>query len=568
MISERNAILQAKDYMALSGEKAVRVLLVEDDVEDAQLARELLGGIAIARYEVTLATSVAEALSCLDRHEHDVCLLDYYLGDGTGTELLREVARRGCHVPIVFLTGHGNYEIERVAMEAGAMDYLEKGSLSSNLLERSIRYAIARQKGIEALRRAHDELEQRVSERTNELSLAFEALRVSEARLSEAERIGHLGGWDWDLAAGELACSGEAQRILGAASGLVTAGRLAFLDGVHRDDQERVEECLKQSLQHEETFELECRVPDANDGVRHVRILGEVRRDAQGKPVRTVGTVQDITEQFQVQEESKLRQRQLLQADKMASLGILASGIAHEINNPNHSIMLNASVLRRLWKDVEPILEKFHGEFGDFVLDGFEYAELRGRTAEIFDGLEQNSERIKRIVAELRDFSREHPENHMAQINLGVVLESAQVLVANLLKSSTDRFELCLDGALPPVRGDFQRLEQVVINLIQNACQALPDRDKVIVLSTGSDAEGGTVFFEVRDEGTGIAPDDLKHITDPFFTTKGTLGGTGLGLWICANIVREHGGTLTIDSEVGRGTIARVVLPAIKADNV
>jgi polar amino acid transport system substrate-binding protein len=130
-----------------------------------------------------------------------------------------------------------------------------------------------------------------------------------------------------------------------------------------------------------------------------------------------------------------------------------------------------------------------------------------------------------------------------------------------MIKKSTDHFVLSRDGDLPRISANRQRIEQVLINLIQNACQALPDRDKGISISTRYCPEKYAVVIVVKDEGTGIEEHDLTRLGNPFFTTKRGHGGTGLGLWISFNIVREHGGTLEFHSVPGKGTRAELTLP-------
>jgi polar amino acid transport system substrate-binding protein len=130
-----------------------------------------------------------------------------------------------------------------------------------------------------------------------------------------------------------------------------------------------------------------------------------------------------------------------------------------------------------------------------------------------------------------------------------------------MIQKSTDRVSVEYGTHVPPVLGNFQRIEQVVINLIQNACRSLPSRDKGVYLSTAYAPEPKAVLIEVRDEGVGIPEEDLKHLGDPFFTTRRAMGGTGLGLWVSFNIVHEHGGTLAFSSREGEGTRAVLSLP-------
>ena len=152
------------------------------------------------------------------------------------------------------------------------------------------------------------------------------------------------------------------------------------------------------------------------------------------------------------------------------------------------------------------------------------------------------------------------------EVDPNAVVDSAVTLVRHLLSKSTDRFSASCDPDVPRIRGSFQQLEQVAVNLLTNACDALPSRDRAIRVSTRFDRSGQRVLIEVADEGAGISAENRTRIFDPFFTTKQDRGGTGLGLSISFNIVRNHGGDLTLASEEGRGTVATVSLPLAGAD--
>jgi PAS domain S-box-containing protein len=390
-----------------------------------------------------------------------------------------------------------------------------------------------------------------------------EALRRSQARLAEAQRIAHLGSWEWHVASGELRWSDEVFRILGAPPQSFVPTYARFLDVVHPEDRTRVEEAVDLALRQVSGYDCEHRILRPNGEIRIVRDQGEVTFDDSGAPVSMLGTVMDITEQVYAQEQAQLHQQKLLQADKMVSLGILVSGVAHEINNPNHSIMANVGALAEVWQSVQPILDRFEKDFGDFVLGGFEYSESRDKIPEMFSNALVNSKRIELIVNELRDFARYSPQDKMAAVDVNAVVQSASILVSNLTRKHTAHFVLEYGTLLPPVKGNYQRLEQVIINLVQNACQSLPDRSRSVRVITSFDADSDQVRLEVHDEGVGIPAKDLIRLGDPFFTSKRGLGGMGLGLWISFNIVREHGGTLTFTSEEGAGTCALVTLPAM-----
>ena len=138
--------------------------------------------------------------------------------------------------------------------------------------------------------------------------------------------------------------------------------------------------------------------------------------------------------------------------------------------------------------------------------------------------------------------------------------------MSNLIKKSSKNVSVTYDKGMPLIKGNLQRLEQVIINLIQNACQALPDRRKGLYVSTSHNSEN--IIVEIRDEGKGIPVDELAHIIEPFYTTKRDSGGTGLGLAVSFGIVEEHGGRIDLKSEVGQGSSFTVFLPRTGAKNI
>jgi C4-dicarboxylate-specific signal transduction histidine kinase len=274
------------------------------------------------------------------------------------------------------------------------------------------------------------------------------------------------------------------------------------------------------------------------------------------------GRVRIILERERAEQLAREREQQLIQLDKMAALGTMVSGVAHEINNPNNFIMLNAPVLWDAYRDIVPVLEAYYREHGDFMMGGLQYAEMRENVPVLFDGILEGSKRIQNIVSGLKDFARMDTSDLGQSVDLNAAVRSAATLLTNHIRKSTKRFEVRYAADLPAVKGNRQRLEQVVVNLIQNACESLPDSGKGVFVTTRSAPESKCVVLEVRDEGVGIPLSRLPHITEPFHTTKRHAGGVGLGLSVTTGIVKDHGGTLEFASEPGRGTTATVTLPA------
>ena len=282
--------------------------------------------------------------------------------------------------------------------------------------------------------------------------------------------------------------------------------------------------------------------------------------------LRTADLTREIAERRHAEEELRLNQQQLVQADKMAALGVLVSGVAHEINNPTGLILLEVPMLKRFYTDASKILGRYFMENGDFSCGGLPYSRMRGEVPNSLEKLHDAGKRIKRIVDDLKDFTRHSDSACNEIVDLNAVAQAAVRLVEPSIRKATTSFSAWYDPQLPKIRGNAQRIEQVLVNLVLNACQALPDPACSIRLTTGHDPIGGTVFFRLRDEGSGILPEHLARLTDPFFTTKRDMGGTGLGLSVSAGIVKEHAGTLEFDSRPDCGTTVTLKLPACKEE--
>ena len=260
------------------------------------------------------------------------------------------------------------------------------------------------------------------------------------------------------------------------------------------------------------------------------------------------------------QKDAERQRLELIQAHKMASLGTLVSGIAHEINNPNNVIMLNADILGNLFEQVRPVLEERFKADPEFRFGPRKYSEIRDDLPLLVMEVKTSTRRIADMIDELRRFSR-NEKAVISGVNINDTIQSALRLMRHEIDSHTTRLSTSLAEGLPAVKGNAQRIEQVVINLLNNACQALQDTGRGIFVSTSLSGDGREILIQVRDEGRGIAPEDLAMVGTPFFTTRAAEGGTGLGLSVSQNIVREHGGTMVFESEVGKGTIVTVRLP-------
>lgn len=280
-----------------------------------------------------------------------------------------------------------------------------------------------------------------------------------------------------------------------------------------------------------------------------------------GGEYRVLAVVRDITERKAAEEENRKMQERLRQMDKMAAIGTLASGIAHEINNPNNFILSNSQFIADIWPDINRILAHYAEENGEFYLGRLPFSEAGKFIPKMLEGLVEGSHRINGIVTGLKDFARQEKTSIAQTVHINRVVEAALFMLQNQIRKHTDGFQCILAENLPPLTGSFQQLEQVVVNLLMNALQALPGRERGVIVSTSYVQSIGEVIIKIRDEGVGI-PDEVRDaIFDPFFTTKLDTGGTGLGLSICFSIVKEHGGIIECESEPGKGSIFLVRLP-------
>jgi len=286
-----------------------------------------------------------------------------------------------------------------------------------------------------------------------------------------------------------------------------------------------------------------------------------VFQDRKGRIAGTIGFAKDITQHKQAQHREREHQEQLDQAAKMAALGTLVAGVAHEVNNPNNFIMLNAPLLQQVWNDSLPILEKHHQDHPDLELARVPFAQMRDYARELFSGIQEGSQRIKHIVAELKHFARQSPLDLNQEVDLNRVVEAALTMLRKTIAQHTDHFQTILAPEPPRVRGDFQKLEQVVVNLLINACQALPDKEHAIVLETYT--RDHDAVLRITDNGIGIPAHLLSRIRDPFFSTKQSIGGIGLGLAISTAVIQDHGGNMVFDSAPNLGTTVTVTLRAL-----
>lgn len=259
----------------------------------------------------------------------------------------------------------------------------------------------------------------------------------------------------------------------------------------------------------------------------------------------------------------KQKQKELEHANRLVSLGYLSAGIAHEINNPNNYIRLNTPLLFDVYKEMLPILDEYFKEHPDLLLHRMPYEEVKEQIPYLFSGILEGSKKIEVIVKELKDFSRKDELEFFQWTDINKVVKSATVLLANAIKKACHNFTVNY-GEMKSIFAHPQRIEQVIINIIQNACEALSSRDDSVTVSTHYNDEQKEAVIVVEDSGCGMSQEQSKMISEAFYTTKRDSGGTGLGLSIASQIIRQHQGRLEYKSNPGKGTQAIITLPLLK----
>jgi signal transduction histidine kinase len=256
----------------------------------------------------------------------------------------------------------------------------------------------------------------------------------------------------------------------------------------------------------------------------------------------------------------KTYEQQLQQADKLASLGQLVSGIGHEINNPNQFIRGNIKIMKQALEDMLPIVDRYYQEHSDLKIARLNYDFFREHIMTLVNDMGHGSERIKAIVESLRTFARKDEGLLVDTVDINTLVEASARLVHNEVHKRAE-IKLDLTKNLPTFIGNSQKIEQVLINLLVNSSQAMPD-DKKGLITVRTLADDGHLLVEVKDNGHGMGENTLRQIFDPFFTTKRAKGGTGLGLAIAFKIIEEHRGNISVTSEPGEGTTFTIRVPA------
>ncbi|MEP9315904.1 PAS domain-containing protein [Pseudomonas sp. LABIM340] len=363
------------------------------------------------------------------------------------------------------------------------------------------------------------------------------ALRQSEAFLAKAQRISLTGTFSWRVDNDEIAWSEEIYRLLDLQPGLTPGFDLIF-SRIHPDDRATVEEMLRRQRRDGCDFEHEHRLLLPSGAVRHVHLVAQATREADGA-LLYIATAQDVTQRRLAEETLHRTRAELAHVARVASLGALTASIAHEVNQPLSGIITNASTCLRMLGAETPNLEGARETARRTIRDGNRAADVIKRLRALFARHEAVSE----------------------QVDLNEATREVIAMLHNELQRHGVTVLPTLQEELPAVSGDRVQLQQVILNLILNAIDALDevhDRPRQLRISTGHDLDA-SIFLAVRDNGAGFAPEDAGRLFDAFFSTKQS--GMGIGLWVSRSIIEHHAGRVWATTHDGPGSTFIFALP-------
>ena len=272
-------------------------------------------------------------------------------------------------------------------------------------------------------------------------------------------------------------------------------------------------------------------------------------------PGGAIMRIVDITEE-------KRFEQQMIKNERMASLGILVSSIAHEINNPNNFVTFNIPILKEYLEELIEISDQYAEKRPDLELFHMSYPEFRKDILKLADNIEHGASRISTFVANLREFSQDNGNRRMVWLELHTVVEKVLSICRSQIKKRVRHFVMDIPDDLPPIYADEYSLEQILLNLIVNAVQAGDKPDSCVTLSARTgDSWHDSIIITLKDNGCGIDEKTMERLFDPFFTTKSASEGTGLGLYVSHNLVQSLGGRIEVQSRPKKGSTFSVFLP-------
>ncbi len=550
--------------------RALNILIIDDDDVDRMAAQRALkaSGIEAILQE---ANSAEAGFQALQKQHFDCLLLDYQLPDSNGLTLLQQLRKAEINTPVVMMTGQGDEALAVEMLHAGASDYLPKSKLNPETLAHALRNSLR----ISQAESQHREAQRQLAASSTHLQYLIDN---SPAIIYCAVPSG-----DFQI----TFVSENLHNVLGYEPNEMLDDMNFWIEHIHPDDRLGLMQRLPRLLSSGGQLTHNYRFRHCKGHYLWMHDTLRMVYDKAGQPQELLGSLLDITERKEMEEalqREKEEQRaliqelheardQLLQNDKMAAIGQLAAGVAHEINNPIGYINSNLGTLKHyvtnlielteLYQVWETSIEGKQQELTKHIQntrDRIDLDYIKEDLPNLVRESQEGAERVRKIVQDLKEFSHvDEAEWQCVDLHLG--LDSTLNIVHNELKYKAEIQKKYAE--LPQVECIASQLNQVFMNLLVNAAHAI-EKQGVITLRTG--CEGDSVWVAIEDTGTGIPADKLKHIFEPFYTSKPVGVGTGLGLSLSYSIIKKHHGRIDVTSEVGKGSCFTIHLPVKHPD--
>ncbi len=474
----------------------VRILIIDDDHDDFLIISDYLKSIDPNRFEINWCYQYQDAVREISRQAHNVYFVDYRLGAKTGLDLLRDAEALKCEEPIILLTGYGNPEVDKEAMRIGAMDYLVKSELTTEKLERCIRYSLERSAAIKALR-ANEQKYRNIFERSKDAvfitdaELRFKDVNLATQQLLEIDPETLLEKSLYDLIE-DPAIHTKIKE------GLSSSGEVVDFELV-----------LTGESQEKKYFVLSASTQEGTNGETYIQ-----------------GILHDITN-------LKRAERATLYAEKLASAGRLVRTLAHEVRNPLNNVQMS--------------------------IEQLDATHLPEEDKIFLEIIQRNTKRIDNLIGELLDSYRPY-EKTFKVTNLKNILEDTLHLAHDRIHLQGIRISAEYPSDPCIIQADEEKLKIAFLNIVVNATEAIANGNGEVHVVLSERPE--LYVVEITDNGSGIPPEILTKLFEPYFTSK--RNGMGLGLASTLNIVQSHGGTIDVESEVDSGSKFIVSVPKIK----
>ncbi len=477
---------------------SINILIIDDDHDDFLIISDYLSAIDRDRFKIAWCPQYQEALQQIERRAHDIYFVDYRLGAKTGLDLLRDAGAMKIEEPIILLTGFGNPEVDKEAMRIGAMDYLIKAELTTEKLERCIRYSLERSAALKALR-ANEQKYRNIFERSKDAIFITDSdLRFRDVNQAMSQLLEY-----------------EVETLL----------QKSLYDLI---DDKTIRTKIREALEATgEIIDLELVMTDQSQEKKYFVLTASLQ---PGNDINYVqGILHDITN-------LKRAERATLYAEKLASAGRLVRTLAHEVRNPLNNVQMAI-------EQISP--ESLSEEDKVFV-----------------EIIQRNAKRIDNLIAELLD-SYKPNEKKFRVTNLQNVLEDTIQLVSDRIHLKGINVSKQYPDAPCIIHADEEKLKIAFLNILVNATEAIANGDGRVGVTLAERSEEYVV--EITDNGSGIPPEILTKLFEPYFTSK--RNGMGLGLAATLNIVQSHGGTIDVESELNAGSKFIVTVPKIKEED-